>query len=360
MTSPLAPAYSNRMSRQTRSGRPAPSPDRVRFRLMGSPTRTRSHPLTVGELLELWVAEGRRSWKPSYLEVIETDCRKHFAPALGATPLGVLRALDIHAWLGELSDSGLSPQSVLRLYRELHAALACGVRLGLLAGNPAAAVRSPRVPRQEAPFLDAAKASRLLAASAGTRLHALIYIALETGARKGELLALRWADVDLNRRELWVRRTAREYAGRGVEFGTPKSYRSRRAVSLSPTAVEVLTQHRSALTAVCETSGGGLQDEDLVFPSEMGTPQRSANLRRAFQSIARGAGLPDLRFHTLRHTSASLMADAGVPVATISAQLGHSKPSITQDIYTHVLPRRQDEAATAVAAALTGGLKELR
>ena len=360
MTTQSERAVSVRTPVRARSGRRSASSDRLRIRRIGPGDRGKNRALTVADLLHLWTVEGRRSWKPSYLDVIETDCRKHFAPALGARPLRALCALDIHTWLGELDDSGLAPQTVLRLYRELHAALACGVRLGLLSANPAAAVRSPRVLRQEAGFLDASSASRLLAASAGTRLHALTYIAIETGARKGELLALRWADLDLDRREFRVRRTAREYAGRGVEFGTPKTYRSRRAVSLSLTAVVVLNRHWSALAREREDAGARWQDEDLVFPSEVGTPQRPANLRRSFQSIAKRAGLSDLRFHALRHTSASLMADAGVSVATISAQLGHSRPSITQDIYTHVLPRRQDEAAAAVAAALvrSGGSPE--
>lgn len=309
---------------------------------------------TVRDLLDHWIAEGARAWKPSYLETVRADCRNHFASAFGERPLSDLGPLEIHEWLTGLDDAGLAPQTVLRLYRELHAAFAAGVRLGLLPVNPVSRVRPPRVARREASFLEPAAALALLEASRGTRLYALIYLALESGARKGELLALRWSDVDLGRRELRIRRTAREFSGRGVQYSAPKTHRSARAVSLSEEAVRVLREQQRALVCEAELAGPKWSEHDLVFPSSVGTPQLVSNLRRSFQATASRAGLNALKFHSLRHTSASLMADSGVPVATISAQLGHAKPSITQDIYTHVLPRRQDEAAAAVAARLAG------
>lgn len=208
------------------------------------------------------------------------------------------------------------------------------------------------MPRTEASFLNRDQAQALLRASAGTPLEVLLYLALECGARKGELLALRWSDLDLPRRQFRVRRTAREFVGEGVRYDTPKTYRSARAVSLSPQAIAMLERQRDLVSVARGRAGDRWHEQDLIFPSAVGTPLLASNLRRAVNAIAARAGLARFPIHALRHTSASLMADAGVPINALAAQLGHSMPSTTWNLYVHLFAARQDEAAMAAAGAL--------
>ena len=306
----------------------------------------------VAAYLDSWLRRQALRVKESTLELYRRDVELHFAPALGTRRLGEVRPVDVDELLTRLLESGHSPNTVRRLHRELRSAFQTATDLGLIAANPAAPVQPPATHRREMRVLSVAEARRLLDDAAGTPLHALLYIALETGARRGELLALRWADVDLSARELRVRRTIREFAGRGMVELEPKTHRSRRAVALSAEGVDVLRRHRAEQDRRRLRLGARWRALDLVFPSGTGTHRRPGNLRRAFQELAGRAGIEDVTFHTLRHTCASLMAMQGVPITSISAQLGHASAAITYAIYAHVLPGMQHEAASRVASAL--------
>jgi integrase len=182
--------------------------------------------------------------------------------------------------------------------------------------------------------LDAEEAGLLLEAAAETPFYALIYLALATGARIGELLALRWRDIDLDRASLHVSRTARRVTGKGIAYSEPKTHRSRRPVALSPETVQVLREHRRAQAERRLELGPVYADNGLVFASPTGHPLDDSNLRRAFGRIVAEAGLPRLRFHDLRHTAATLMLQAGVHPKVVSERLGHATVGITLDTYS--------------------------
>ncbi len=307
---------------------------------------------TVGDYLNGWLTRQALRLKESTLAGYRADVDKHFRPALGPIKLRDLRPAHVDALITRLLNSGRSPNTVRRLYRELHAALQTAVELRLIAVNPATAVRPPQKVQREMRVLSATEARRLLEAVSDTELHAIVYLALETGARSGELLGLRWSDIDLELRELRIRRSVREFTGRGVVELEPKTHRSRRSVALSEACCRVLRQHRSKQSERRLALGEVWNDTDLVFPSQVGTHWSPSNLRRAFRAAVRTAELDDVTLHTLRHTSASLMLMAGTPVTTVSAQLGHASPAITYSIYAHVLPGMQHEAADQLAAVL--------
>ena len=306
----------------------------------------------AADYLDRWLGRQALRLKASTIDGYRRDVEKHFKPALGSIKLRDIRPAHVDALMTSLLESGRSATTVRRLYRELHAALQMAVELRLISVNPAAAVRPPAKPQREMRVLSTQEARKLLDTASGTDLYALIYTALETGARSGELLALRWADVNLDTRELRVRRSVREFAGRGIVEMEPKSHRSRRAVALSNEGVRVLRQHRAAQREQRLRLGEIWNDNDLVFPSQIGTHRAPSNMRRAFRALVERTQLDGVTFHTLRHTSASLMAMQGVPITSISAQLGHASPAITYSIYAHVLPGMQHEAASQVASAL--------
>jgi integrase len=208
------------------------------------------------------------------------------------------------------------------------------------------AVSRPRAPRPEIRALDADQTRALLAAARGDALEALYALAVATGLRLGELLGLRWGDVDLEAAAVHVRRAAVEGRGGCVTFAEPKTSRSRRMVDLSAFAIAALGRHRARLGATPHPGR-------LVFTSSEGLPIRRTNLhRRSFKPLLVRAGLPDVPFHALRHTAATLALAAGVHPKIVQERLGHSSIALTLDTYSHAVPTLGRDAADRLDALL--------
>ncbi|MFC1936084.1 site-specific integrase [Chloroflexota bacterium] len=162
----------------------------------------------------------------------------------------------------------------------------------------------------------------------------------------GELLGLMWQDIDWHQRTLLVQRQVQHPKGGGYVFSPPKSNSGNRTIILGQQAIEVLKLHRTEIIEMKNKAGNNWEDLGLVFPSLVGTPITKGNLRRNLKKVLKESDLPKIRFHDLRHTAASLMLNNGIPVLIVSKRLGHSKPSITMDVYGHMIPSKQEEAAT--------------
>ncbi len=226
----------------------------------------------------------------------------------------------------------------------LHTCLEQAVGWGLATRNVADIVERPRVERAEAQALTSQQVKDLLAAAGACRLGALLNVAVNTGMRQSELLGLRWRDVDLEGGLLRVRH---QY-GRDGTFCEPKSARSRRTIDLPASTVATLREHRTRQIEERLIVGPNWEDRDLVFCTHRGRPLGHRNVLRDFNQLLRVAGLPAVPFHALRHTHATLLLAAGVPVGDVSARLGHSSATITLDVYGHVLP----DAGRGIAARL--------
>jgi len=225
----------------------------------------------------------------------------------------------------------------------------------LIARNPADAVSPPRFPRREIPALSVEDTRRLLQQAEGTPWYAIIYLAVATGARLGELLALRWSDMDLDGGVMRIARTAQRITGRGLVYSTPKTPSSSRSVALSPETVRVLSEHRRSQLELRLVLGPAYEDSNLVFAWGNGHPLERGAVRSALKKIARSAGLTPPRFHDLRHTAATLMLVSGVHPKIVSERLGHATIAITLDTYSHVLPDMQRDAANLLDAILRTG-----
>ena len=197
------------------------------------------------------------------------------------------------------------------------------------------------------------EARRLLEAARDDRLEALYVLAIATGLRQGELLALNWEDVDLERGVLRVRRTLTRTGGK-VSLGEPKTKKSRRSVNLTAAAAGALRSHLSRQLEEMERIGSLYRPGGLVFANEIGGIINPSNLRnRSFARLLKRAGLPpDTRFHDLRHTCATLLLSRNVNPKIVSEMLGHSSIAITLDTYSHVLPTMQESAIRALEDAL--------
>ncbi len=231
-------------------------------------------------------------------------------------------------------------------------ALVDAVRWGLVMRNVAALVTAPRRARSEIRALTPDQARLLLAVAEGDRLGALYMMALTTGMREGELLALRWRDVNLEVALAAVRSTL--YRGDGkLRLGEPKTARSRRSVHLTSEAVAALRRHRERQSAERLRLGPAWEDNDLVFANEVGRLVEPQNmLRRSFVPLLERAGLPRIRFHDLRHSTATLLLGAGVHPKIVSEMLGHATVAITLDTYSHVTPAMHRGAAAAMSSLL--------
>jgi integrase len=315
---------------------------------------------TMAAFVEDWIRKAlpASARKASTQSNYATIARTHLAPApFGALTLDKLRPSDIEALLVAKRAAGLSDSTVRLIYTVSRAVLDIAVRDGIVRRNVAAAVSRPTIRRNEARYLTADEAERLLEAARGDRLQPLIVLMLGTGLRRGEALALHWRDVDLAAGHVRVRWTLARVE-RHLVFDEPKTERSRRYVSLPSPVAEVLRRHRTALAAE-QLAAPAWQPwtghDDLVFPTQIGTPTDPRNALRAFEGIAERAGLTGVGLHTLRHSTASALIAAGEHIKVVQELLGHSSYAITADIYSHVNVEQQRAAAERLGEAFRWG-----
>lgn len=307
--------------------------------------------ITVGEYLERWLNDSAKgSVRASTHVSYEGQLRRYVVPVLGNVKLKKLTAAHVQGLYRSMQDSGLSPRTVRYAHAVLRRALKQAMRWGMIPRNPCDDADPPKAGRDEMKPLDREQARQLIsvARSDGDRLEALWLLALHTGMRPGELLGLKWEDVDLEARTLLVRRTL---SPQGV-FAAPKTARSRRRIDLTTGSIETLRRHRKAQLEERLARAGLWQDQDLVFPSSVGTPLSHRNAVRAFKSLLQRAKLPETtRFYDLRHTCATLLLSRNVHPKYVQELLGHASIALTLDTYSHVLPG-MGGAAGAIDEAL--------
>jgi integrase len=274
---------------------------------------------------------------------------------LGKIELQKLKPVDVKQWLGGLrarDGRNLTGRTVRHAYRVLHGALAEAVKLDLIARNVTDAVTPPKIEAAEIEILTADQITAALAALKGSRLHPIAALAFATGMRRGELLALGWQNVDLERALIKVEHSL-EQTKAGLRFKSPKSKHGRRVISLPPSAVAMLSKHRRDQLELRMALGMGKPKPDaLVFCNHDGTPISPNNFSVTWGLTIRRAGLPDVTFHACRHSHASALIAAGIDVVKISRRLGHSSPVITLSTYAHLFGDADDGCADAIEAVM--------
>ncbi len=309
--------------------------------------------ITTGEWLEHWIAQRVRdgTLAPATVETYRSMVRANLLPAIGPVPLQELRAYHVRALKDDLSQSK-APATVWGILRLLRQVLQSAVTQELLGRNPAVAVPNPSRVRgtQERRALDEAEIVELLRVTAGTAYDMVVRFALATGARRGELLGARWDAIDLERRTFRVLRALQVVRSEFLML-PPKTARSRRTIELSPTTVARLRRHRADQNAARLRLGAAWDDHDLVFPGRRGRYWVPLRFYEGFRELVGGSKIErprEVNFHTLRHTAASQWILAGVDLLTVSRRLGHTQASFTMDVYGHMLPGQQDQAAEAL------------
>lgn len=306
---------------------------------------------TVAQWLNTWLNDYkkmdlRRSTWESYATII----RVHINPEIGNIYLKDLRPDHLQRLYNEKIEVGLSPRRVQYIHAVIHQALKQAMKNGLVLRNVALATSPPKQRRKEARYLSLEEQERLVRAFEGERLGLAFYTLLGTGLRRGELLGLRWQDLDLKNGILRVRQALVPVKG-GFIFQEPKTKQSKRDVSLPAKLQKALKVHLKQQEWEKRIAGDTYQDYGLVFCREDGTPIKPRDFNAAFETVTKKAGV-NINLHGLRHTFATRCLEQGIDAKTVSELLGHATITITLDTYTHVMPERKRDAAAKLDKVL--------
>lgn len=304
---------------------------------------------TLAAFLDRWLEDtARPNIRPVTHACYKGIIANHISPRIGGIGLRKLTPASVQALYSDLERDGASAYTRRLCHAVLHRALKQALKWGMVPRNVCDAVEPPRVKRNEKIRpLTAEQVGKLLATAASDRLAALYVVAVTTGMRMGELFGLQWSDVDLEAGAIYIRHALQELNGK-LTLGEPKTAKSKRRVELPKLAVDALNEHSMRLFAAGRIASG------YVFTNTEGNPLRRSHFHRQdFKPLLKLAGLPNIRFHDLRHTAATLLLLEGVNAKIVSERLGHSQIGITLDTYSHVLPTMQKDAAARLDRLLT-------
>ena len=316
---------------------------------------------TVGELvsarINLWESAGSISARTAqrYRELLTHQ----IVPYLGTKSLQKLRAMDIEQWHSTLrtqrrarGQGGVAPRTIRNAHRVVCKALSDAAKNDLVTKNVCKLEPAPKIADDE--IIIVQDVPGLVAALQGSRMHVQGMIALFTGMRLGEVLALRWSRVHLERKVVQVREALEHTKAHGIRTKAPKSKAGVRDITLPDILVAVLRDHRRAqLELRIKLGCGRLPDDALLFANLDGLPISPNSISSAWADYAKSIGMPEVTYHALRHTHASQLIDAGVDIVTISRRLGHAKPDITLRVYSHLFQKDDGKASAAINAAFT-------
>ena len=317
--------------------------------------------ITVAEWFTTWLnVYMKPSLRPTTWESYRYQVEGHIIPALGHLKLPQLQTAHIQRLYNDKlkggrldgKPGGLSPKSVKYIHTVIHSALEQAKREGMITINPADAVKLPQQEQKEIKYLDAAEAAIFLATAKDSKHFAAFFLALNTGMRRGELLGLRWQDIDFKACQLTVNQGLVRVTGKGLIFQEPKTKLSNRVINLAPAVLQVLKEHKAEQNEIRLLAGSAYNaDLDLVFANELGEPICPRAFTRVFERVVKRAGL-DVTFHGLRHTFATLALEQGVDIKTIQETLGHHSAAFTMDVYSSVTAKMKKEAADRVGNLL--------
>jgi integrase len=299
---------------------------------------------TVGTFLEGWLATKKSQVRLSTGRLYGNLCRLYIQPRFGAVKLKNLTPAMIQEFYDELARHGKGIKSIRVLHAILRLCLEHARQLGMIPRNPADLCKVPYAKKKEMKFWDEDQVIQFLKFINGHKNEHLYYLVLTTGMRRGEILGLKWKDVDWLKQRLMVQRQCFHPSGGGFIFQEPKTKLGNRNVRLGIGGIEHLQAQLKNIDIMRGISRDKWQENDLIFPSLVGTPQGANNLSMEFNLLVKKSGLQQIRFHDCRHTAASIMLAHGIPASIVAEILGHSMSTLLNN-YAHFLPNKQDEAA---------------
>lgn len=308
--------------------------------------------MTVGLLLDRWLKDVvPMKATARTIDRYESAIRMYLKPTFGGLAVAKLQPMAIQGFYADLMRQGkLKPGSIRKIAAIFKTALEQGVKWQVFVRNPASAVEMPKVERRPMKVLTDEETQLLIAGAKGNQLYMPILLAVTTGMRRGEILGLRWSAVIGSK--VIVQETLEQAKHKVLRLKEPKTDHSKRVISLPQFVVLELDEHRQTQAATKKAMGSLYQDNDLVCPRWNGRPFRPTKLSENFGEILKKLGLPQVRFHDLRHGHATMLGKAGAPMKVIQERLGHATIAMTGDIYQHVFPDMQEHAANQVESIL--------
>ncbi len=298
--------------------------------------------------LEDWFKTKKHSINIQTAKTYDSYIKNRIVPRLGYVKLAHLSPKLLQGYVNDLIEDGLASSTIKKAYNIIKSSLDYAVDMELISSNPVKKIQLPKPKKAEITVWELDDVQTFLKAASPHRWYAAFHLAITTGMRRGEILGLRWKDVDLEKGILYVRQTLSKD---GKQFLTgAKTASGVRSIKLSNETVVVLKKHRAAIAKEKLKTGPSYQDYDLVICTDSGTPVNPENLKKSYSRLIQAAGVPKIRFHDLRHTHATMLLSQGVNAKVISERLGHSNIKTTLDIYSHILPNMQEEAANQIDA----------
>jgi integrase len=299
--------------------------------------------MTYGGFIDEWFRTKQKSLGKQTIEVHTMYLNKYIIPSLGNVPLSSLKTIHINNFINDMHEKNYSAATIKKAVNIIKNSLEYAIDIDLINKNVAKKATLPKEEKNEMQAWSEEEVNNFLKVAKNDSHYALFYLALMSGLRQGELLGLRWRDLDLENHFLTINQVL-AHNGKDIIKGA-KTKAGNRTINLSESTIQVLKTHRKLVLEEKLKNGKSYQDQDLVFCTALGTPIHPSNLRnRTFNKLIEAANVTKIRFHDLRHTHATLLLSKGVNVKVISERLGHSNIKITLDTYSHVLPTMQKDA----------------
>jgi len=299
---------------------------------------------TLGKFMEGWLASKKPQLRTASIEQYTKMSKSYILPQLGSSRLKDLGPGRIQELYDEMARSGKSARTIKLMHVILRMCLEQAKRLGLVARNPSEFCKVPKSPKVEMSIWDESQVNQFLVSIHGHKNENLYYMALATGMRRGELLGLKWQDVDWKNHRILIKRQVSNPEGGGFVFQEPKTSLGVRSVQLGAGIMERLRSQLRTVDIMRAISRDRWIEYDLVFPSLIGKPQYGNNISIEFNNLVDQSGLPHIRFHDCRHTAASILLSRGIPPVIVAGMLGHSISTLLST-YAHFIPDMQDEAS---------------
>lgn len=308
---------------------------------------------SIKDFMEWWMTSKKSKLRPGTVRAYNWLINTHIIPGIGHIQLSKLKPQQLESFYDQLLDNGLAPRSIKAAHNIIHSMLKKAQTFEIVSRNVAQLVETPKTSKPKMNVWEADHVMRFLETASQSRNYIVYVLALTTGMRMGELLALRWKNVNYNgdKANISVTETFSK-SDHGYEFQDPKTKTSNRLIALPKDVTELLKAHRKEQLKEKLKNGHLYEDQDLIIATKIGTPVYPRNLSRQWYNLLEKANVPAIRFHDLRHTHATLMLKQGIHVKIVSERLGHSNISVTLDTYSHVLPHMQEEAADAIGSLL--------
>ncbi|MED4785247.1 site-specific integrase [Brevibacillus choshinensis] len=306
--------------------------------------------MLYGDFLEEWLRNKQKSVKKQSFTNYVSIKEAYLLPEFGSIPIQKLNAFMLQRFVNSLCDKGLTHAYIKKITDILNSSLKRAQRLDIIQKNPMELVEKPRIAKKEMKVWDIAETEKFLRSAKPERVYIAFLLAITTGMRQGEILGLRWKDINFDKSSLCISQTLSHDGKELISEAKTKS--SIRSIHLPNETIEELKRHRSLIIKEKLLSGEEYKDHDLVVCTSVGTPMIPRNLTKIWKRLTSQARVSSIRFHDLRHTHATLLLSQGIHIKVVSERLGHNDTRMTLDTYSHLLPSMQAEASKAIDQAL--------